>query len=175
MRLLGVCVAVIAVVLGSACGGGSKSVKEPAPVPDPIAKTTGPACKVVADHMAQVALAGRDPAQPDDTGKVASALRTRCETDGWSDEARSCFATMQNDQEAEGCHGMLTPEQRKALDKDVKPATPAEPPKAEAAAAPPPPAPTPTPSRSRGAVKKKPAPSKSTGSGTSADPCQGGE
>jgi hypothetical protein len=144
----------VALLLVASCGGAPKSTPV-APHPDPIPKTAGPSCKAVAAHLAT--LADRDPtkeAAPD------VAMRNRCETDAWSDDARSCFATAQAEPEVDGCKSMLTDLQRKSFGEDAKPA-----PAAPAAAAAPPPPPAGEQHRSRAPVKKS-----KTG-----DPCEGGQ
>ncbi len=111
----------------------------------------------MAAHLAT--LADRDPtkeAAPD------VAMRNRCETDAWSDDARSCFATAQSEPELDGCKGMLTDLQRKSFGGDAKPAPAAAP---AASAAPAPAADEAPAHRSRGPTKKS-----KTG-----DPCEGGQ
>src|SRR5438445_3678647 len=99
-------VALILVV--EACGGGKHAA--PSPAPDPIPKTAGASCTQVVAHLAT--LADRDPTQ----GEAANeALRARCDTDAWSDEARSCFATAQSEPELDGCKGMLNDRQKQAF------------------------------------------------------------
>lgn len=142
---------VLGLVLG--CGGSAKHTAPPPPPPDPIPKTAGPSCKAVADHLAT--LADRDPTGDD--SKIAAPLREQCEHDGWNDEARSCFATAQNDDEVDGCKTKLTDLQRKSFGGSA-PAAPA------AAAAPAPEAPK---KSTRAPVKK--------GSSKSSDPEEGGE
>jgi len=114
----------------------------------------------VAAHLAT--LADRDPtkeAAPD------VAMRNRCETDAWGDDARSCFATAQSEPEVDGCKSMLTDLQRKSFGEDAKPAQGAAA-AAPAAASAPPPTPDAAPThRSRGPTKKS-----KTG-----DPCEGGQ
>ena len=143
----------------AACGGGNKAAAPKAPPPtDPIAKTAGPECKVVAEHTVTVILAG----QPDQQQPMSTMIRTRCDSDGWTDEVRSCFGTVQSEGEAEGCVGMLTMPQRKAFtDERAKLGT-----GVAAETAPPPP--TTKARTTRGATKKEPK-------GGAADPCQGGE
>jgi hypothetical protein len=42
----------------------------------------------------------------------------RCDTDGWSDDARSCLATINSDAEADGCLQLLDREQQRVLATD---------------------------------------------------------
>ena len=88
-----------------ACGGSPKQAAKP--TPDPIRETAGPSCKDVATHLAT--LADRDPTKDP---SADTALRTHCENDHWSDEARSCFATANADDEVDGCKTKLTAEQQ---------------------------------------------------------------
>lgn len=167
MRLLAL------VVLSVACGGSAKPKPAP-PAPDPIPHTAGPACDVVADKLAIVVHADK----PDAQATAKAQLRARCQEDGWSDDARSCLATVDNDDELAGCKQHFTEPQRKAFAKlvpqadawgsadDAAPAGAA--PAAAAAPAPaaePKPAAKPKAKRStRGAQPKD-----------SSDPCEGGE
>jgi hypothetical protein len=108
----GLHVLVFVVVCGG-CGGAPPPQPTPAPKPDPIAKTAAPTCKQVGDHLAT--LAEHDAMQDD--AKTAKPLGARCATDGWSDDARDCFATAQAPAELDGCRALLTPSQRDALAK----------------------------------------------------------
>ncbi len=93
-----------------ACGGTPAAQKA---TPDPIPKTAGPSCKVVVQHLAT--LGDRDPLADDANAKASATLRRHCESDGWSDDARSCLATAQSQPELDGCKGMLTEAQRQAF------------------------------------------------------------
>jgi hypothetical protein len=156
----------IAVIFGQACGGGAQTAPAPKPVADPVPHTAGPPCAEVASHVQQMT--------GSDDPKILDMVRTRCGTDHWSDEARSCFGTMQSEPEADGCAKLLTPEQRAALDKGGKALQPpiveeAPPAPQPAAVAPAAPAPA---SHTRGATKK---PSPAPAAGKSGNPCDGGE
>lgn len=98
-----------------ACGGAAPK-QEAKTTPDPIPKTAGPGCKDVTAHLAT--LADRDPAQD---AKADGGLRGHCESDRWSDEARSCFATASSDDEVDGCKTKLTAQQQAAFPKTEKP------------------------------------------------------
>lgn len=157
-----------------ACGGSSKPVAQASPdglngqhQADPIAHTPGPTCKAVADHMA-IILGDHQPAQLDGDVHLHAVFETRCDRDQWTDEARSCLATMESEPEAEGCTNMLTKEQQRALRDDRAKLTNADQPKADAVedAAPP------TKSLRRGATKKTDQPKRP---GKTGDPCAGGE
>jgi hypothetical protein len=113
-------------------------------------------------------LADHDATQPDQEAKIVSAFQTRCETDKWSDDARSCMATTQNPAEEDGCAKMMTPAQTTAL-ADARATLAGAPPKTEAAA----PDAEESTAHTRGAVKKKAAPPK--GKSKTSDPCEGGE
>ena len=97
---------VVGLLLG-ACGGSPKHAAPP--TPDPIPKTAGPSCKDVAANLAT--LADRDPTKD----ASASPIQARCESDHWSDEARSCFATATSEPELDGCKTKLTDAQRQAF------------------------------------------------------------
>jgi hypothetical protein len=114
MRLVALVCSVMA-----ACGGGGARPVAPKPTPDPIPNTAGPSCKEVTVHLAT--LAERDPAED---AKVNESLRARCESDGWSDEARSCLATASSDEELDGCKTKLTVQQLTAFPRQEKPADP---------------------------------------------------
>jgi len=158
MRLLGL------LVLTVACGGSPKP-KTPPPAPDPIPKTAGPDCAVVADKLAIVVHADK----PDAQAMAKGNFKARCTDDKWSDEARSCFATVESEAEIDGCRQHLTDPQKAAFAKHAPPAESPAAPAATAAAAPAEeakPAPKPKAKRStRGAQPK----------GDSSDPQEGGE
>ena len=168
MRLLASLVASLALTV-AACGGSSKpAATTPPPAPDPIPTTTGPDCAIVADKLAIVVHADKPDAQPAARGN----LKRHCVDDRWSDNARSCFATVETDDELDGCRQHLDDAQRAALEK-LAPARDAwtgeapAPAAAPAATAAPAPAPAPAPKKrsTRGATPK----------GDSADPQEGGE
>ncbi len=162
MRLLGLLVLSVAV----ACGGSSKKPDTtPPPTPDPIPKTAGPACDVVADKLAIVIHADK----PDAQAGAKAQLRTRCTDDKWNDEARSCFATVESDAELDGCKQHLDDAQKEGFAKvaptpDAWGGAAGEPAAAPAAEAAPAPKPKAKP-RTRGAQPK----------GDSSDPQEGGE
>lgn len=162
MRLLALLVLTVAV----ACGGSSKKPEAttPPPTPDPIPKTAGPACDVVADKLAIVIHADK----PDAQASAKAQLRARCTDDKWNDEARSCFATVETDAELDGCKQHLDGKQQEGLAK-VAPRPDAwggAAGSAPAAAAAPSEAPKPKAKpRTRGAQPK----------GDSSDPQEGGE
>ena len=84
---------------------------------DPIPRTGGPACKAVAERMA-VVIGEHAPDQSDGDEHERAMFELRCETDHWSDDARSCLATITTDAEADGCLHNLTPAQQQALAAD---------------------------------------------------------
>jgi hypothetical protein len=161
MRLLAI---VVLLPLTVACGGSSKPAAAP-PAPDPIPKTAGPDCAVVADKLAIVVHADK----PDAQGMAKGNFKARCTDDKWSDEARSCFATVDTEAEIDGCRQHLDEAQKAAFAKHAPPSATASAPKAEAAAAMPAdakPAEKPKAKRStRGAQPK----------GDSSDPQEGGQ
>lgn len=161
-------------LLAAACGGGAskstatQSMGAPTAPVDPIPATGGPDCAVVADKVAPVARAE----QPDAQDELRAAVRTRCSEDQWSDEARSCFATIENDAELDGCLSKLTDEQRQAaattFGRSGEPEKGAMPgPKS----APPPP---PKERKTRGAVQRNSSDPEEGGE-AKADPEEGGE
>ena len=155
--------ALLVLIVG--CGGSPKP-KTPPPAPDPIPKTAGPDCGTVADKLAIVVHADK----PDAQAMAKGNIKSRCTDDKWSDEARSCFATVETEAEIDGCRAHLTDAQKAALAKHVPSSEPAAPAAQAAAApaaeaAPAPPKPTAKAKRStRGATPKD-----------SADPQEGGE
>ena len=158
MRVL----ALLVLTVAMACGGSSKPAPAtPPPAPDPIPTTTGPACDVVADKLAIVIHADK----PDAQASARDGLRRACTDDAWADDARSCFATVETDDELDGCRKHLSDAQKPAFEKLAPPrdswtGAPVE--SAPAAAAAPPPAAAPAPKKrsTRGASPK----------GDSADP-----
>lgn len=156
--------AAVLIVLGTtACGGGApKSATGPGvpgggEVADPIPATKGPDCAVVADKLATVAHAET----PDRQAEARDKLRLRCIDDKWTDEARSCFATVETDAEIDGCGKHLTEAQRGQLQMS----TPEAAPKTNATTAPPPPGDKPKGrGNTRGPTQRN-----------SSDPCEGGE
>lgn len=158
---------VLLVAALAACGGSSKPAAKPDPGPgvvaDPIPTTPGPDCATTAEKLSIVAQAD-SPAQQ---AEFQALVQKHCTDDKWSDEARSCFATAENDAEAEGCASKLTEAQRKAIGARETPSgTPAP-------AMSPPPAPPATKSKTRGPAKRSSDPCE--GGEASSDPCEGGE
>jgi hypothetical protein len=164
MRLL-----LAAVLMAAACGGAApKQISDPAsggdgateaPVADPVPTTAGPPCAIVAERVAQVALADQPKRQP----QVTEIVRKRCTEDRWSDVARNCLATVETDDELDGCRTHLSDPQQQAVERDM-----------EAAVGTSPPMPAATKPANSSAPPPKPgtrAPTRRTG----ADPCEGGE
>ena len=143
MRLL----ALLGSVLLGCGGGAAKPVAKP--TQDPIPATAGPSCKEVATQLAT--LADRDPSKD---AKANESLRARCESDHWTDEARSCFATATSDAEVDGCKTKLTAQQQTAFSQPVAP---------ESAPAP------------KDAAKRKTRGYSPKDKGKDGDPCEGGE
>jgi hypothetical protein len=151
----------VVLLLVAGCGGGAPKTSTGPGVgngetADPIPKTKGPDCAVVADRLATVAHADT----PDRQAEARDKLRTRCADDKWSDEARSCFATVETDDEIDGCGKLLTDAQRAQLDlpPDLSPKG--------GAAAPPP--------ESTGKLKTRGG-TRGAQPRSSSDPCEGGE
>jgi len=103
-----------AVVLACACGGSPAAVE-----PTPPAGAAAPTCARVAGHMADLVAAGIDPPPPDaEVNALIALIRTRCEDDGWTAEARRCLGTMQTAVDADRCGTLLTEAQLAALVRD---------------------------------------------------------
>jgi hypothetical protein len=146
-------------LVAAACGGSSPKSSNTTPiekpVADPIPTSAGPECSIVAEKLAIVVEAEK----PDAQAGARELIQARCTQDKWSDEARSCFATVENDDEVEGCKAKLTDAQRTKMGGDAPAA-------ADAA-----------PGSTAGAPKATPMPAtaKKKGSTRSADPEEGGE
>src|ERR1041384_7528223 len=105
-------------LLAIGCGGNPRQSELTTPAPparrDPIPRTSGASCKAAADRMA-VVIGVHAPDQPDGDVHERAMFELRCETDQWSDEARSCLATITTDAEADGCLQTLGRGQQRAL------------------------------------------------------------
>ena len=109
----------VSLLLTFGCGGNSRQSELTTPAPpatrrDPIPRTSGASCKAAADRMS-VVIGTHAPDQPDGDVHERAMFEMRCETDQWSDEARSCLATITTDAEADGCLQMLSRGQQRAL------------------------------------------------------------
>ncbi|HEX3761189.1 MAG TPA: hypothetical protein VHW23_20985 [Kofleriaceae bacterium] len=101
-----------------ACGGGPPpSQPTVAPPRAPIPRTRGPSCRAVADRMAAV-IGEHAPSEPEGDIHAHALYELRCDTDSWTDEARSCLATISSDDEADGCLRLLDGDQRRRLADD---------------------------------------------------------
>lgn len=163
MRAMRFVASVVLAIAVMACGGSSKPAPASPPPPpvDPIPTTAAPACDLVADKLAVVIHADK----PDAQATARGNLRRHCADDKWSDDARSCFATVETDDELDGCRQHLTEAQAAAFGKLAPPrdawtGTPAEAPAPAAT-----PAPAQKPRTTRGATPAR----------ESADPQEGGE
>ena len=88
-----------------ACGGSpppADPAVPPAPRRDPIPRTRGPSCRAVADRMA-IVIGEHAPSQVDGDVHAHALYELRCDADHWTDDARSCLATISSDDEADGC------------------------------------------------------------------------
>jgi len=118
MTLHQLCVALGVTAATIGCGASPAPPAEPAPAQrDPIPRTRGPSCKAVADRMAAV-IGDHMPSEPEGDVHYHAMYQLRCETDQWSDEARSCLATINSDAEADGCVQLLGRDQLRALAAD---------------------------------------------------------
>ena len=114
-------VALGATLLTIGCGA-SPAPTAPAAAPpraqrDPIPRTRGPTCKAVADRMASV-IGEHMPSEPEGDVHHHAMYQLRCEADQWSDDARSCFATISSDAESDGCVRLLDRDQQRAFAAD---------------------------------------------------------
>ncbi|TMQ21958.1 MAG: hypothetical protein E6J90_13395 [Deltaproteobacteria bacterium] len=112
-------VALGASVLLIGCGSAPRDPARARPPErrDPIPRTQGASCRAAADRMA-VVIGEHAPDQPDGDIHERALFELRCETDHWSDETRSCLATITSDAEADGCLHTLTQTQQQALADD---------------------------------------------------------
>jgi hypothetical protein len=149
-------IALLVLVLG--CGGGSKKAEAP--------KSAEASCAAVAEGMVGMMMEGKEqtPKAKEAMAGFTEIIRTRCDADAWSAEARQCLAAMKTREDAERCSNMLTEEQQANLVRDEKAkygeGTPA--PEENRAAEPPAQAPAETPKKAKGSPKP-------------GDPCDGGE
>ncbi len=97
----------------AACGGGSR----PSPTPPVVANTplAAPSCTATADHVR--ALVSKDPKDDESRSqRMRDAIETRCTTDAWAPDARTCIAGTQSLADPQHCKEKLTSEQREALE-----------------------------------------------------------
>jgi hypothetical protein len=102
-----------------ACGSPPPPV-EPASVPpprDPIPRTRGPSCAQVAARMA-IVIGEHAPSESEGDVHQRALFELRCDTDRWSDDARSCLATISAESESDGCLELLDRPQQRALAAD---------------------------------------------------------
>src|SRR5690606_6637530 len=72
-----------------------------------------------AGHMVDLLASQQDPAPPDEaTSSLIDMIRTRCEADRWTAEARACLAKIATPQDADACGALLTEEQQANLVRD---------------------------------------------------------
>lgn len=183
-------VAGLLIALLFACGGGNKAATTPAQ------PTT--TCATVADAMVGAMVATKEPRPGEDViASFTTLIRTRCDEDQWTAEARQCLATMTTRAEAEHCSTLMTEAQQANLVRDQQakfgagepdaPRAEPEPPRAPEPAAvmrdQPAPAVTVPPADKKAAQPKRrqktsdPAkpPLKDAAPGRTGDPCDGGE
>jgi len=159
--------AIFAFVIAAGCGGSSK--------PSTTAKVEGPTCTDVAESMVTMMGEGKESTKAfvDAKEGFTTIIRTRCDDDNWTADAKRCLATMKSHADAEHCSTMLSEEQQANLVRDEKAKFGAgsEPtPQAETGGAPAPAAPV-------EAEKDRAAPKPKTTTKTrkTGDPCDGGE
>ena len=159
---------VIALVL-AACGGGSSKSST-------MAKA-GPSCGDVADSMVAMMAEGKESTKAfvDAKEDFVTLIRTRCDEDAWTAEAKQCLATMKSREDAERCSTLLTEQQQQSLVRDQKAKFGAgseyDPPEPEPAAAPP----APVEDEKSLDQKKRAVPPNAPKTKKTGDPCDGGE
>ncbi|MBA3391519.1 MAG: hypothetical protein H0T89_02690 [Deltaproteobacteria bacterium] len=169
-----------------ACGGGNKAIAMPPPHP----VTT---CVMVAEAMVGALVATKEPRPGDDViATFTTLIRTRCDEDQWTADARQCLATMTTRAEAERCSTLMTEAQQANLVRDQQAKFGEPEPEPEAPRAPEPasvmreqPTPAvavPPPDKKAAPPKRRPKtsdpakpPPKGAAPGRTGDPCDGGE
>lgn len=116
----------------------------------------GPSCDTMAGHVMDLLVKSTPDAPPDTVKKLHDTLQRHCEQDAWTAASRTCFATMQTQDEGKKCEDGLSDTQKKSLDTEDMGEGPQ---KSNAVTAPP----TDPRSGGRGTPKK------------GGDPCDGGE
>lgn len=76
-------------------------------------------CAVMAEHVAGVLLTFPKPPKASKEA-LADLIKTRCETDGWSADAKKCWGAMSNQEDAKPCAKLLTTEQHDAIMADAR-------------------------------------------------------
>jgi hypothetical protein len=116
----------------------------------------GPTCDTMAGHVMDLLAKGTPDAPPDVIKKLHDTLQRHCDQDAWTVASRSCFATMQTQEQGKKCEDGLSEAQKKSLDSE----TMGDDQKSNAVTAPPK---DPKSGGTRGTPKK------------GGDPCDGGE
>lgn len=121
-------------------------------MPSNGATSEGPSCDTMAGHVMDLLVKGTPDAPPELVKKLHDTLQRHCDQDAWTATSRSCFATMQTQDEGKKCEDGLTGPQQKSLNsEDMGEAPPQKPPG------------DPASTGTRGTPKK------------GGDPCDGGE
>lgn len=145
----------VAIVL-AACGGSSNKSST-------MAKSEGPACAAVAESMVAIIAHGKESTKAlvDTKDAFAAIIRTRCDEDAWTVDAKQCLLAMTSNDDAIRCSSLLTDEQQANLERNrtAKFGRGNEPPPAPAMEA-------------EKVERAAPKPTKSNKTG---DPCDGGE
>jgi hypothetical protein len=164
---------IVPLVFALGCGGSTASTTPKNPNNDAVT------CAAVANAMVGMMMEGKNQENAAETADGFNAIiRTRCDADAWTPEARQCLATMKTRSDAERCSAMLTEEQQSNLVRDQKEkfgAPPEQAPASTTAAPPPQGAPPASPMRAeppKEAPKSAPKGGKTKKAG---DPCDGGE
>jgi hypothetical protein len=106
------------IVLVIGCGGSSKSSSQTMP----SARSSEPNCSGASDGMVAMMMEGKEGKGNADAraDEFRILIRTRCEDDKWSAEARQCLSEMKTRTDAEQCATKLTDEQQQNLVRDQK-------------------------------------------------------
>ena len=118
----------------AACGASTTPAPTTSPTTTGTATTTalvaptkpdpGPACDAVANHVVRIvvtekAAQGNYWTEAQSTA-MTDVIRTRCDTDRWSGDVRTCMEGIENRKAAKACFEKLTPEQQEAMKRDEK-------------------------------------------------------
>jgi hypothetical protein len=182
----------------AACGGASKpsTQQQQPPPPDPQVAPAPPQppaepppapeipCLQAVDALFAVTAVK---ARPELRARSSKVFVQRCEEDRWSAEVKGCMLVVKAPEDADRCEGMQTPEQRRALARELAreldaagvPARTESGKSKPAAAQPAAPdarlAPAPKGGAKKTAPKATKAKQQMPSAGRAADPCEGGE
>jgi hypothetical protein len=100
---------------------GATPVAEPSPTSEPSvsAAPTRTACRELGEHVATLVQTAEDRSLAAHAEQLERILESRCATDGWSVELKTCLTTAESLDAAERCEQYATDEQRHTLDDDL--------------------------------------------------------